>query len=332
MLSRTFCLLAIVGAVILVGAPVATAEQARRLPRIGVLWPSLVDQWDKAFRDGLRENGYVHGATAVIDIRATGGNLESGAALAEELIASKPDVIYAVPGVLAKEIVNAEKRAGKEIPIVVITQDPMAEGLVASVTHPGGNITGLAVVASPGELMTKHLQLLKEMIPRLRRIGCLTDTSWKEFSVLTKAALEKAGPQIGVRVISIDVRGADDIEHALSEIAKQRVDAMIIPLTPMFLATRGRIISFASKHHLPTAYAEEVFTYDGGLMSYGPSVSDRYRGAAGIIARILHGAKPEDIPLDYNSRFRLVVNLRVAKVLQLKIPQSVLLQADELIK
>jgi len=331
MLARALCLLVMVE-IELVGAPLANAEQAGRLPRIGVLWSSPIDQWSTAFRDGLRENGYVDGATAVIDIRATGRKLESGPALAEELIASEPDVIYAVPGVLAREVVNAEKRAGKEIPIVVTTQDLVAEGLVASVTHPGGNITGIAGVAAPGELMTKHLQLLKEMIPRLKRVGCLTDTSWKEFSVLTKSALEKAGPQIGVRVSSIDVRSPDDIEHALSEIAKQRVDAMIVPLTPMFLATRDRIISFASKHHLPTAYAEELFTYDGGLMSYGFSVSDRYRRAAAVVAKILHGAKPGDIPVDYNVRFRLVVNLRVAKALQLQVPESVLLQADEVIR
>jgi ABC-type uncharacterized transport system substrate-binding protein len=331
MLSRAFCLLLEIAIAMLVGTPSATAEQAGHLPRIGVLWPSLVERWNTAFRDGLRENGFIDGATAVIEIRATGRKLESGAVLAEELIASEPDVIYAVPGVLGK-VVNAEEKARKQIPIVVITQDPVAEGLVASVTHPGGNITGLAVVAAPGELMTKHLQLLKEMIPRLKRVGCLTDTSWKEFSVLTKAALEKAGPQLGVRVRSIDVRAPDDIEHALSEITKQRVDAMIVPLTPMFLATRDRIISFASKHRLPTAYAEEVFTYEGGLVSYGPSVSERYRRAATLVAKILHGAKPGDIPVDYNTNFRLVVNLRVAKALQLKVPESVLLQADEVIR
>ena len=213
MLARALCLLIMI-VIGLVGAPLDAAEQAGRLPRIGVLWPSLVERWNTAFRDGLRENGYVDGATAVIDIRATGRKLESGAALAEELIASEPDVIYAVPGVLGKDVVNAEEKARKQIPIVVITQDPVVEGLIASVTHPGGNITGLAVVAAPGELMTKHLQLLKEMIPQLKRVGCLTDTSWKEFSVLTKAALEKAGPQIGVRVSSIDVRAHMDLQSA----------------------------------------------------------------------------------------------------------------------
>jgi putative ABC transport system substrate-binding protein len=144
--------------------------------------------------------------------------------------------------------------------------------------------------------------------------------------------LEKSGPGIGVRVSSIEVQGPNDVEHALSEAVRKRVDAMIIPLTPTSLAARDRIISFASKHHLPTAYAEEVFTYEGGLMSYGFSVSDRYRQGAGIVAKILHGAKPGDIPVDYSMRFKLVINLKAAKALGLRIPQSVLIQADEVIQ
>jgi putative ABC transport system substrate-binding protein len=233
---------------------------------------------------------------------------------------------------LAKNVADATKRAGKQTPIVFITQDPVAERLVASAAHPGGNLTGIAGVASPGELMTKHLQLLKETLPRLKRVGCLIDMSWQEFSLPTKAALEKSGPGIGVRVSSIEVQGPDDVEHALSEAVRKRVDAMIIPLTPTSLAARDRIISFASKHHLPTAYAEEVFTYEGGLMSYGFSVSDRYRQGAAIVAKILHGAKPGDIPVDYSMRFKLVINLKTAKALGLRIPQSVLIQADEVIR
>ena len=233
---------------------------------------------------------------------------------------------------LAKDVVNGEKKAGKQIPIVVVTQDPLSEGLIDSVTRPGGNITGIAGAGAPGELITKHLQLLKEMLPRLRRVGYLNDASWTDFSALTKGALEKAAPQLAVRVTSIDVREADDLERAFSEITREHLDAMIVPLTPTFLAIRGRIISFASKHRLPTAYGEEVFTSEGGLMSYGFSVSDRYRGAAGVVAKILRGAKPADIPVDYNVRFRLVVNLRAAKALGIRIPQSVLIQADEVIQ
>jgi putative ABC transport system substrate-binding protein len=302
------------------------------MPRIGVLWPSLVEQWDTAFRDGLREGGYVDGATAIVDVRATGGKLSSAEMMAEELIALGPDVIFAVPGVLAKAVVEAESRTGKQIPIVVITHDPVAEGLVANVARPGGNITGVAGVGSPGELMTKHLQLLKEMMPHLRRVAWLTDASWKDLSALTRTALEKAGPQIGVQVSSIEVRSPDEIEQALSEIPRKRIEALIVPLTPMFLGARARIISFAARHHVPTAYAEEVFTHEGGLVSYGFPVRERYHRATELVGKILRGTRPGDIPVDYNTRFRLVINLRAAKVLQLQIPESVLLQADEVIR
>ena len=332
MIAKGLGVLLVIGIGTFVCTPLNSAEQAVRLPRIGVLWPGAVDQWVKAFYDGLRENGYVDGATAVIDIRATGGNVDSGPRMAEELIARDPDVIFAVPGVLVKDVADAEKRTGKQIPIVFITQDPVAEGLVGSAARPGGNVTGIAGVSAPGDLMTKHLQLLKEMLPRLRRIACLIDTSWKDFSLQTKAALERAGPEIGVRVSSIDVRGPADLERALSEVLRKRVDAMIIPLTPISLAARSRIISFASKHRLPTAYGDEVFAYEGGLMSYGFWVADRYRRATGVVAKILHGAKPADIPVDYSVRFRLVVNLQTAKALRLQIPQSVMIQADEVIR
>ena len=327
------CIAAITGtAALLIYTPAFSAEQATRLPRIGVLWPGLVDQWNKAFYEGLRENGYVDGATAVVDVRAAGGNFELGPRFAEELVALEPDVILAIPSALAKDVADAENRLAKKIPIVAVTWDPVGEGLVSSAGHPGGNITGVAIYP-PGDFMTKHLQLLKEMLPRLRRIACLIDnTYYKEVSAQVKEALDRAAPKIGVRVSMINTQGPNGVERALSEVVRKRVDAMIIAPTAVSLASRGLIISFASKHHLPTAYWEEVFAQEGGLVSYGGSVADRYRLAAGHIAKILHGAKPGDIPVDYSIRFHLVVNLQTAKALQLRIPQSVLIQADEVIK
>ena len=265
MIGKAFCVVVFVGMGMLVATPLCAAEQAGRLPRIGVLWLGLVDPWVKAFHEGLRENGYVDGATAVIDIRTAGKNPELGPRLAGELIALDPDVIYAVPGVLAKDVVEAEKRAGKQIPIVTLTPDPVAEGLVASAAHPGGNITGVAATPNPEDLMTKHLQLLKEMVPRMRRVACLINTTGeKTASLKARAALDRAGQKMGIRVDSVDVEGTDDLERALSEVARKRVDAMIVSISPVSLATRSRIIGFASKHRLPTAYWEEVFVYDGG--------------------------------------------------------------------
>ena len=332
-ITKAFRIVVFVGMGMVVSTPLFAAERAGHLPRIGVLWFGLVDRWVNAFHEGLRENGYIDGATAVIDIRKAGEKPELGPRLAGELIAMDPDVIYAVPITFATDVAEAEKRAGKQIPIVALMWDPVGDGLVASAAHPGGNITGVALTPAPEELMTKHLQLLKEMVPRLKRIACLIDTTWeRRASLQTKAALEKAGPKFGVRVDSIHVEGPGDLERALSEVVRKRVDAMIVSPSPVSLATRGRIIRFASEHHLPTAYWEEVFAYEGGLMSYGGSVADRYRVAAGVVAKILHGAKPADIPVDYSIRFRLVVNLRTAKALGIRIPESVLIQTDEVIK
>jgi putative tryptophan/tyrosine transport system substrate-binding protein len=333
MTDKAFSVAVFVGMAMLVGAPLFAAEEPGRLPRIGVLWLGLVDPWVRAFHEGLRENGYVDGATAVVDIRTAGKNPELGPRLAGELIALDPDVIYAVPAAFVKDVVDAQKRAGKQIPIVLLSADPVAEGLVASAAHPGGNITGVAATPNPEDLMTKHLQLLKEMVPRMRRVACLIDTTAeKTASLKAKAALDRAGPKIGVRVDSINVAGPDDLERALSEVARKRVDAMIISISPVSLATRSRIIAFASKHHLPTVYWEEVFAYEGGLMSYGASIADRYRLAAGVIAKVLRGGEPADIPVDYSMRFRLVVNSQTAKALGIRIPESVLIQADEVIR
>lgn len=324
----------IVGLATLACTPLCTAEETRRIPRIGVLWPALVERWNQAFHEGLRESGYVGGATVTIDVRATGANFESGPRLAEELIALDPDVIYAVPAALAKDVIDAQTRAGKQIPLVVLTGgDPVAERLVASAARPGANITGIAGVDAPGDLVTKHLQLLKEILPRLRRAACLIDTTWyRESSLQTKAALDKVGSQIGVQVSSIDVHGPGDLDRALSEVVRKRADAMIIPLTAMSLANRTRIIAFAASNRLPTVYWEEVFAQEGGLMSYGFSAAERYRRAARVVAKILQGAKAADIPVDYSSRFRFVLNLQTAKALGIRVPEPTLIQADEVIK
>jgi len=332
MITNVVHIFATLGITMLLCIPQASAEQTHRLPRIGVLWSGVVDHWNKAFLDGLREKNYVADSTAVIQIRATAGKPELGPRLASELVALEPDVLFAVPGILAKHVVNAQKAAGKQIPIVVATQDPLSEGLVDNVAHPGGNITGIAGVMAPGELMTKHLQLLKELLPRLKRVGCLIDTSWKEFSLQTKVALESAGPKLGIQVNAIEVRDPNDLERALSEALRKRVEAMIIPVSPMLLGVRSRIIEFASKHRLPAAYGEEVFAYEGGLVSYGFSVADTYSRAAGVVVKILQGAKPADIPVDYAMRFRLVLNKRTARSLKLPIPATVVMQANEVIE
>jgi putative ABC transport system substrate-binding protein len=332
MIAKVFGTVLVAGMGLLASVPANAADHTARLPRIAVLWPGAVDEWVKAFRDGLREAGYVDGETVTIDARATKGNVAAGERMAEELIARDPDVVFAVPGMLAKDVADAEKKLGKPIPVVFVTQDPVIEGLVASVARPGGHMTGFGGVTASGELMTKHLQLLKEMLPRLKRVALLIDTSWKDFSLQSKEALEKAGPEIGVKVSSISLQGSDDIERALSEVLRSRAEAIIVPLTPAALVARNHILAFASKHRLPAAYAEEVFTREGGLVSYGFAVSEKYHQAAGVVAKVLRGARPADIPIDYSMRFELVVNLKTAKALGITIPESIVLRADRVIR
>src|SRR5690242_18763163 len=173
MIGKTSGIAAFVCMGMLVGAPLFAADEAGRLPRIGVLWLGLVEPWIKTFHESLRENGYTQGRTAIIDVRAVGQNLDLGPKLAEEIIALEPDVIYAVPATLINDVVDAQKKAGKQIPIVFLSADPVAEGLVTNAAHPGGKLTGVAATPNPDDLMTKHLQLLKEMNPRMRRVACL---------------------------------------------------------------------------------------------------------------------------------------------------------------
>jgi putative ABC transport system substrate-binding protein len=315
---------------------VAISMAADPVPRIGVLWPGDVDPWMKAFLEGLRQNGYVDGKTAAIDIRDTGSDFDSGSKLAEQLISQRPDVIYVSPGILAKHVLEALARAGRDIPVVIFTWDPVGEGLVDSASHPGRNVTAIGTAHDP-QFMSKQLQLLKETIPRLGRVVYMFETNWdlgKFFGPKASVALDTAGRQLRLSVSAIEVQDAHRIDSAFAQAIRMHADAIIVPVSPLVTSNlnRKRIIELAAKHHLPAVYGDELFTYDGGLMSYWTSVSDGERRAGELVARILRGAKAGDIPVDYPTRFRLVINSRTAKALRLSIPESVLLQADEVIK
>jgi putative ABC transport system substrate-binding protein len=311
----------------------AFAQASPKLPRIGVLWPGDVAPYDAAFLEGLRDQGYVHGVTATIDIRSTGPDIESGARLAEELVALNPAVIFAVPATLARYTATAAQRAGTPIPIVVLAYDPVAEGVVDRAARPGGNITGVGGAHDP-ELITKLLQVVRDMVPTASRVVYLEDPTWgptKAFPEKARTALERAGRQLKVSVTSVQLRAVDDIERAFANAARQRADAVLSTASPFVLTHRARIIELAAKYKLPTIYGDELFAKDGGLMSYWTSIADMHVRAANMTARILRGAKPSEIPVEYPARFRLVVNLRTAKALGLTIPNTVLIQADEVL-
>jgi len=245
-------------------------------------------------------------------------------------------VIYASPGVLAKYVLQALSRTGQDIPLVVFTWDPVGEGLVESASHPGKNVTAIGTAHDP-QFMSKQLQLLKETAPRITKVVYLFETNWdlgKFFGPKASNALDTAGRQLGISVSAIELQSADHIDNAFSEVVRLHADAIIVPVSPLFASNRnrGHIISLAAKYRLPAVYGDELFAYDGGLMSYWTSVSDGERRAGELVARILRGTKAGEIPVDYPTRFHLIINRRTAKALGLSIPDSVLIQADEIIK
>ena len=336
-LSRRFVFAALAVSLAMSGfSSSLNAQEVKKLPRIGVLWPGDVKQWNDGMFDTLRKHGFVDGVTVRIDVRNTYERFDLGPKLAEELVALNPAVIFVSPSAFAKDISRALKKARKKIPMVVASYDPVAEGVVASAAHPGGNITGVGG-AYDTEIVGKHLQLIKDMIPRVSRVAYLYDKTWAEKQDWTqhvKRSLEKTGSQLGISIMSIEVTSSDQLEPAFSQAVRLRADAIVVTNLPLFNApaSRARIIQLAAQHHMPAIYFDELFAYEGGLISYWASVKELLARGGDVVAKILRGAKPSEIPIEYPTRIRLVVNLRTAKAMGLTIPESVLIQADEVIR
>ena len=304
----------------------ATAQQAANVRRIGILTAGVVSKAiPTTFFDELRERGWVEGQNLVIERRGGDGNSERVPALAAELVQLKLDVIAtggAVAGI-------AMKNATTTVPIVATTGDPVRLGLVTSLSHPGGNITGVSLI-SP-ELAAKRLELIREFLPNATRIGELVDPAnlyWQRV----RPDYEQAFRALRMQPIFVEVANADAIEKAIAQIASQRADALIVRGDPMFTSNRERIGRLALQYALPTM-AEEGWIADSGmLMSYGPSIPAVARIAASYVDRILRGAKPGDLAIAQPTKFEFVINLKTAKALGLTIPQSLLLRADEVIQ
>jgi putative ABC transport system substrate-binding protein len=310
------------------------APQAGNVPRIGFLVTNSLDSPETrrvidAFRQGLRERGYVEGENIVIEYRGANGEYNRLPGLASELVGLKVDIIVA-PSTPA---VRAAQQATTTIPIVASAlQDPVADGLVASLARPGGNITGLSSL-SP-ELVPKRMELLKEALPNVSRVAVLWDP--EAFSDRpTKDLLretEAAAQGLGVTLRLVSARGPDELDRAFSAITTERADALLVGGGPMLFAQRRRIVELAAKRRLPTVFSAREFVELGGLMSYGPSSDDLFRRSATFVDKILKGAPPGDLPVEQPTKFELVVNLKTAKALGLTIPQSILYRADEVIE
>ena len=313
-------------------SPVATeAQPAAKVARIGYLSPNLAasPHNHEAFRQGLRDLGYVEGRNVVIEYRDAEGKLERLPALAAELAALKVDVIVA-PNTPAAV---PAKQATKTIPIVfAVAGDPVGSGLVTSLTRPGGNATGLSNLAL--ELVGKCLDLLKEAVPGVSRIavlwqpGAFPERTEKDY---LKGA-EAAGRALGIRLQFVEARGPADFERGFSAMIRASAGALTVLPSNMFISERRRLADLAARNRLPAVYPWREFADAGGLMTYGPSYDDLFRRAATYVDKILKGAKPADLPVEQPTKFELVINLKAAKNLGLTIPPLVLARADHVIE
>jgi putative ABC transport system substrate-binding protein len=307
----------------------AEAQQAAKIPRIGVLAGSSSSGEAprvEAFRQGLRDLGHVEDKNIAIEYRYADARLDKLPGLADELIRLKVDVLV----VSTTAAVQAAKNATRTIPIVFFgVFDPVAAGLVDSLARPGGNVTGFTNIATM--LAGKRLELLKETVPKLSRVAVLYDPKcpgclpqWNES--------QRQAQELGLQLHSMEVSSADKLEAAFKEATKARSGALAVTADPLANANRKRIADLATKARLPAIYPWGEFVDNGGLMSYGPNFAAVGRDVARYVDKILKGTKPADLPVEQPTKFELIINLKTAKVLGLTIPPVVLMRADRVIK
>jgi len=306
----------------------AEAQQPAKVPTIGFMrGGSPTAPEVDAFRQGLRELGYVEGKNIIIDFRNTEGKTDRFASVAAELVRLKVDIIVAAGG---SAVVLAAKPATDTIPIVMTNPgDPVAIGVVASLARPGGNVTGLT--SSSTELSGKLVELLKEAVPKLTRVAVLWSPA-EPGNARNFKETEVAAQSLRLKLLSLGVRTPDELDNALQSSIKDRAGALIIIRSPAYTSTGERIVDFAAKNRLPTMFPEKLFVEAGGLMSYAPNIADNFRRAATYVDKILKGAKPADLPVERPMKFEFIINLKTAKQIGLPIPPNVLARADKVIK
>jgi putative tryptophan/tyrosine transport system substrate-binding protein len=305
----------------------ARAQQRTKLPTIGFLTTgssAIQSAWFAAFVQRLREIGWTEGQNARIERRVAEGRSERFAEIAAEFIAMKVNVIVTTGGA-----VPAVKQATSTIPIVfALANDPVGSGYVASLARPGGNITGVS--AQSTDLVGKRLDLLREVVPSLTRLGVLGDGGNRSVSAETDE-LRTAGRPLGIDVTAIEIGRAEDVSRAF-EALKGTIQAVYVVPTPLTVSNMVRINTLALASRLPALYGYRESVEAGGLMSYGPDFLDMWRRAAEYVDKILHGANPADIPVEQPTRFNLVLNLTTAKAVGLEIPPTLLARADDVIE
>jgi putative ABC transport system substrate-binding protein len=317
---------------LLVTPPAADAEAPARVPTVGVLSAgpaggALAMPGREAFERGLAELGWVPGRNIRVEYRYAEGKRERLEALARDLVLLGVDVIVA----RATGTIQAAKQATATIPIVMSAAgfDPIQLGLVASLARPGGNVTGLTLLNQ--DLQVKHLELLKEAVPRLSRVAVLGNAAAPQLAAWRD--LEAAAQAWGIVLHHVEVRGPDDLDRAFADIVGVRAGGLIVRADPFVLeANDKRVIALALRHRLPAVYWLRTYSQAGGLMSYGADLFDIHRRSAFYVDRILRGARPADLPVEEPTKFSLVVNLKAARALGLSIPASVLARANEILQ
>ncbi len=313
----------------LLAAPLtaADAQQAGKVPRIGYLSPTLSHPAEASFREGLRELGYVEGQNIAIEFRSAQGNYDRLPGLAAELVRLKVDVIVAI----VTQASLAVKQATSSIPIVMVgVADPVGVGLVTSLAHPGGNVTGSSSLAAG--VVGKQFEALKETARSAVKIAVLWNPANSAFQTLQRKEAENAGRELGMRLHFVEARTADELGPAFAAISRVRAEALVVLVDPVFARLGSQIAHQAAQLHLPSVGGERNYADAGGLLTYGPRYSDVWKRAAYFVDKILKGAKPSDLAVEQPTKFELVINLKTAKALGLTIPPSLLQRADQVIE
>lgn len=320
-------------ALLAIGASPVTAsgqQAGNAIRRIGVLISSSstnAGSWVDVFRRRLNDLGWVEGRNVIVDVRYGNADSKLYDGLAAELMAKKPDLIFAPATLTALAV----RRISADIPIVfAVALDPIGSGLAASWAHPGGNSTGLSTTGA--DMSAKRLHLLQECVSKLARVAVLREPS----PSLNPAVLDmvlNAGKQLGISMSVVDVSNEAEIDSAFRKIRRERMDGIItLDGSPLFVTTRQLVVARAAAIRVPAIYTEGSFVEDGGLMSYGADYTDQFRRAANYVDKILKGAKPSDLPVEQPMKFELIVNLKAAKALGIAFPQSILVRADKVIE
>jgi putative tryptophan/tyrosine transport system substrate-binding protein len=310
--------------------PLLARAQQKSTPVIGYLGvglPQLQHPFVVAFREGLKENGFVDGENLAIEYRWAEEHYDRLPALAADLVRRKVDVIVAT----GEPSLRAAASATSTIPIVFVTgNDPVQSGLVAGLARPGGNMTGFTAIAT--ELLSKRFELVSELLPGARLIALLVNSNALNVSEVTIRLAQQAASAKGLQLLVVKAGDEADVETAFASIAHQHADALVVSADAFFFARRDRIVALAAQYAVPAIYELQEFVSTGGLISYGPNVASLRRQVGIYAGKIIKGAKPADLPIQQPTKFDLMINLKAAKVLGLTVPPTLLAQADAVIE